>query len=128
MRRIGFILSFFISLVQADDLKDDILSMDQRAVVRDGFLKDRFETVLPEIMARNNMDMWIIIAREYNEDPVIRTMLPATWLNARRRTILVIRNPGNGLRHMAQRSAANNLSDTQPGEWPPARNLCRSSL
>ncbi|MBT7974636.1 MAG: Xaa-Pro aminopeptidase, partial [Candidatus Marinimicrobia bacterium] len=75
MRRIGFILSFFISLVQADDLKDDILSMDQRAVVRDGFLKDRFETVLPEIMARNNMDMWIIIAREYNEDPVIRTML-----------------------------------------------------
>ncbi len=52
MRRIGFILSFFISLVQADDLKDDILSMDQRAVVRDGFLKDRFETVLPEIMAR----------------------------------------------------------------------------
>jgi hypothetical protein len=83
-----------MSLVQADDLKDDILSMHQRAVVRDGFLKDRFETVLPEIMARNNMDMWIVIAREYNEDPVIRTMLPATWLNARRRTILVIHNPG----------------------------------
>jgi len=96
MKRIAFILSFFISLVQADDLKDDILSMHQRAVVRDGFLKDRFETVLPEIMARNKLDMWIIIAREYNEDPVIRTMLPATWLNARRRTILVIHNPGKG--------------------------------
>ena len=96
MKRIGFILSFFMSLVQADDLKDDILPMHQRAVVRDGFLKDRFETVLPEIMARNKLDMWIIIAREYNEDPVIRTMLPATWLNARRRTILVIHNPGKG--------------------------------
>ncbi|MBC8346547.1 MAG: aminopeptidase P family protein [Candidatus Marinimicrobia bacterium] len=96
MKRISFILSFIMSVVQADDLKDDILSMHQRAVVRDGFLKDRFETVLPEIMARNNMDMWIVIAREYNEDPVIRTMLPATWLNARRRTILVIYNSGNG--------------------------------
>ena len=96
MKRIAFILSFFMSLVQADDLKDDILPMHQRAVVRDGFLKDRFETVLPEIMARNKLDMWIVIAREYNEDPVIRTMLPATWLNARRRTILVIHNPGKG--------------------------------
>jgi len=35
------------------------------------------------------IDMWVIISREYNEDPVMRTMLPATWLNARRRTILV---------------------------------------
>jgi Xaa-Pro aminopeptidase len=96
MKRIAFILSFFMSLVQADDLKDDILPMHQRAVVRDGFLKDRFETVLPEIMARNKLDMWIIIAREYNEDPVLRTMLPATWLNARRRTILVIHNSGKG--------------------------------
>jgi Xaa-Pro aminopeptidase len=33
--------------------------------------------------------MWIVISREYNEDPVLRTMLPSTWLNARRRTILV---------------------------------------
>ena len=33
--------------------------------------------------------MWILISREYNEDPVLKTMLPAEWLNARRRTILV---------------------------------------
>ena len=33
--------------------------------------------------------MCIIITREYNEDPVIKTLLPPTWLNARRRTILV---------------------------------------
>ena len=119
MRRIGFILSFFISLVQADDLKDDILSMDQRAVVRDGFLKDRFETVLPEIMARNNMDMWIVIAREYNEDPVIRTMLPATWLNARRRTILVIRNPGNGLPLETYAVARYDVGEVFKKAWDP---------
>jgi Xaa-Pro aminopeptidase len=41
--------------------------------------------------------MWIIIAREYNEDPVIKTLLPATWQSARRTTILVAYDPGNGL-------------------------------
>ncbi|MBT7973713.1 MAG: M24 family metallopeptidase, partial [Candidatus Marinimicrobia bacterium] len=91
----------------------------QRAVVRDGFLKDRFETVLPEIMARNNMDMWIIIAREYNEDPVIRTMLPATWLNARRRTILVIRNPGNGLPLETYAVARYDVGEVFKKAWDP---------
>jgi Xaa-Pro aminopeptidase len=108
-----------MSLVQADDLKDDILSMHQRAVVRDGFLKDRFETVLPEIMARNNMDMWIVIAREYNEDPVIRTMLPATWLNARRRTILVIHNPGNGLPLETYAVARYDVGEVFKKAWDP---------
>jgi Xaa-Pro aminopeptidase len=93
--------------------------MHQRAVVRDGFLKDRFETVLPEIMARNNMDMWIVIAREYNEDPVIRTMLPATWLNARRRTILVIHNPGNGLPLETYAVARYDVGEVFKKAWDP---------
>ena len=33
--------------------------------------------------------MWVLVSREYNEDPVLRTMLPSTWISARRRTILV---------------------------------------
>ena len=89
IKRLLFILFILPTSTFADDLKNSILSMRERAEVRNAFLKDRFQTVLPQIMKRNNMDMWVIIAREYNEDPVIRTMLPATWLNARRRTIPV---------------------------------------
>ncbi len=88
------ILLLLNTLAWGGNLKDDILPMRERATVRDALLKDRFETVLPEIMRRNDMDMWLIIAREYNEDPVIRTMLPATWLNARRRPVLVVFDPG----------------------------------
>ena len=40
-------------------------------------------------MDKSEIDMWLLISREYNEDPVLKTMLPATWLNARRRTIIV---------------------------------------
>ena len=73
--------------VNADDVKSQILTMKDRAELRDRFLKDRMKTVLPKIMDRTEIDMWIIIATEYNEDPVFRTMLPATWLNPTRSTI-----------------------------------------
>lgn len=66
-----------------------ILPERQRAEVVDNILKDRFDTLLPKLMDATGFDMWVLISREYNEDPVLKTMLPATWLNARRRTILV---------------------------------------
>lgn len=66
-----------------------ILPEEERARVVDELLEERFQTVLPRLMDKTGIDMWILISREYNEDPVLRTMLPATWLNARRRTILV---------------------------------------
>ena len=89
------IFFFCIGHTSADDLKSRVMSMKERAELRDKFLDDRIKTVLPEIMERTGIDMWVIIAREYNEDPVLRTMLPANWINARRRTILVIFNPGD---------------------------------
>ncbi|MGB5929776.1 MAG: M24 family metallopeptidase, partial [Cyclobacteriaceae bacterium] len=73
-----------------------ILDMRQRAEVIDNILDERIQTVLPELMRREGIDMWIVMAREYNEDPVIRTLLPAKWLAARRRTILVMYDPGQG--------------------------------
>ncbi len=66
-----------------------ILSEVERARVVDEILDDRFNKLLPSLMDAAAIDMWIVISREYNEDPVLRTMLPATWLNARRRTILL---------------------------------------
>jgi len=66
-----------------------ILPERERAEVVNDILKDRFNTLLPKLMDKTGFDMWILISREYNEDPVLKTMLPATWLNARRRTILV---------------------------------------
>lgn len=73
-----------------------ILPLQERAAVIDRLFVEKVQTVLPEIMQREGIDMWLIMAREYNEDPVIRTMLPAIWHAARRRTILVVYNPGAG--------------------------------
>jgi Xaa-Pro aminopeptidase len=71
-----------------------ILKEQDRARVVDDILEDRFENLLPQLIRREGIDMWVIISREYNEDPVMRTMLPSTWLSARRRTIMVFYDPG----------------------------------
>ena len=79
-----FLLSFAVSPAEAQ-----VYSEREQAQVIDEVLEDRFNNLLPKLMDRTGIDMWVLISREYNEDPVMRTMLPATWLNARRRTILV---------------------------------------
>lgn len=74
----------------------EILPMRERAAVIDQWLDARIRDVLPGLMQRAGIDMWIVVSREYNEDPVIRTFLPSKWQSARRTTILMIHDPGNG--------------------------------
>ena len=85
MKIINLIL-FLLITVQIN--AQDILGLKDRARVIEEIQKDRFDNLLPQLMEETGIDMWVIITREYNEDPVIKTLLPPTWLNARRRTIL----------------------------------------
>ena len=85
MKIINLIL-FLLITVQIN--AQDILGLKERAKVIEEIQKDRFDNLLPKLMDETGIDMWIIITREYNEDPIIKTLLPPTWLNARRRTIL----------------------------------------
>lgn len=67
-----------------------ILPLRQQAEIRNQWLRDRLDHLLPALMKREGIDLWLIVCREYNEDPVIMSMLPATAMNARRRTILAL--------------------------------------
>ena len=78
-----------------------ILPLQKQGELRDQWLQQRMKTVLPAIMQRESIDMWILIAREYNEDPVLKTMLPSFWLSARRTTMLVIYDTGDSLETLA---------------------------
>jgi Xaa-Pro aminopeptidase len=73
-----------------------VLPLKEQARVRDAWLKQRLDTIVPALMREQGVDMWVMIAREYLEDPVLATMLNATSLRARRRTILVFFDPGGG--------------------------------
>ena len=80
-----------------------ILTQRQQAVVIDEILDDRLRNLLPDLMRREGFDMWVVISREYNEDPVIETLLPATWMAARRTTMLVMfdQGPEKGMEYLA---------------------------
>jgi Xaa-Pro aminopeptidase len=82
----------FLPLIIYFSSPAQILSQREQARVVDEILAERFNNLLPQLMEKNSIDMWVVISREYNEDPVLKTMLPATWLSARRRTILVFYN------------------------------------
>jgi Xaa-Pro aminopeptidase len=59
-----------------------------------GWLQKRMETVLPPLMRKNGIDMWVIPMREYNEDPVFSSLVSPTTFAARRRTIYVFFDRG----------------------------------
>jgi len=83
-------------VVSADEYKGKILPLRQRAEVQNAWLKKRLETVLPEVMEREGFDMWIVVAREANEDPVYFSLAPEPALYARRRTILLFHKKEDG--------------------------------
>ncbi|MDH5308882.1 MAG: aminopeptidase P family protein [Gammaproteobacteria bacterium] len=95
-----------------DPVMPDVLDLREQGRVRDAWLAKRLDTVVPKLMQREGIDLWLLVAREYNEDPVVETMLPATWLAARRRTVLVFHDPGGG-------AAIDKLSVSRysPGPW-----------
>ncbi len=91
----------------------------------DRLLIRRLDELVPKLMRRSRIDAWVIAAREYNEDPVLETMLPATWLQtARRRTILVFVDRGDRVERMAvARYAVGSAFESawdpslQPDQW-----------
>jgi len=73
-----------------------VLTLKDQARVVDGWLKVRLDTVLPELMRREKFDMWLVICEEYNEDPVYLTLVPFEDLSARRLSMLVFYDRGEG--------------------------------
>ncbi len=91
---IGLFLAFLSPLVGAQEEAPSVLGMKDRAEVFDSWLRMRLDNVLPEIMRRENIDMWVVICREYNEDPVYLTLVPSTSMSARRLSMLVFYDKG----------------------------------
>ncbi|MBL4877260.1 MAG: hypothetical protein JKY78_00025 [Hyphomonas sp.] len=73
-----------------------ILPLRDRADIINNWLQERLNTIVPMIMREQGVDMWVLVARENFEEPVVASMLDAESFSARRRTILVFFDPGEG--------------------------------
>jgi Xaa-Pro aminopeptidase len=71
-----------------------ILPERERPGIANRILKERLETLLPRLMRETGLDMWVVVNREYVEDPVYLTLVPEPVFAARRTTMLVFFDRG----------------------------------
>ncbi|MDJ0655867.1 MAG: M24 family metallopeptidase [Xanthomonadales bacterium] len=81
------------------DTTPSILAPRDRVDVINRILLDRLDNLLPRLMREAGIDMWLVINREYNEDPAYMSLVPEPVFAARRTTMLVFfdRGPGEGV-------------------------------
>ncbi|KAA9130215.1 M24 family metallopeptidase [Marinihelvus fidelis] len=73
-----------------------VLPQRERPPVINRLVEDRLDTLLPKLMRETGIDMWLVINREYAEDPVYFTLVPHPVHAARRTTMLVFHDRGEG--------------------------------
>ena len=79
-----------------------VLPPRQRIEPENRMLRERLEQLLPRLMAEADLDMWLVLNREYAEDPVYFTLVPQPTFAARRTTMLVfVRKPDGSVERLA---------------------------
>ena len=75
----------------------NIVPERERARITDEWLEWRLENILPDLMRREGIDMWLVISNEPDPGPVYFTLLPATSLFVVRTSILIFHDRGKEL-------------------------------
>ena len=71
-----------------------VLPQRERVDAVNRMLKDRLDNLLPSLMRETGIDFWLVINREYGEDPLYLTLVPEPVFAARRTTMLVFHDRG----------------------------------
>mgnify|MGYP003306406090 CR=1 FL=1 len=66
-----------------------IRSIKEQNEIMDICLGERLDIIVPQVLNNAKADMWIVASKEYHEDLVFGALTPASYLTARRITMLV---------------------------------------
>jgi len=83
-----------LNSARAQSIQGPLPALREQAAIQQEWLKIRLDRVLPQLMRENNVQMWIVDMREYNEDPVFSSLVSATTFSARRRTMYIFFDRG----------------------------------
>lgn len=76
-------------------------SVKEQYALQNNILQERLDIILPDVMKRSQADCWIIASKEYNEDILFDAITPASYLTARRVTILVFLKDNGRIRRIS---------------------------
>ena len=97
-----------------------ILSLREQAEMYNAWLTVRLDHLLLDLMRQEGFDMWIVICRENNEDPVFFSLVPFTTLYASRTSILVFTDKGpEGLERLSV--SRSGIGQFYKAAWNPDR-------
>jgi Xaa-Pro aminopeptidase len=96
-----------------------VLTLRGQADRINAWMEDRFETILPALMRRAGIDMWLVISREYNEDPLYFTMVPRPAMYSSGTVVLIFhdKGPGAGVERLC--SAPHGVAGGYRNIWRP---------
>ncbi len=119
------IVSLIVAVIPAaaqepSAVSPSILGLREQASVHDAWLQIRLERVLPELMRQEGIDMWLVICRENNEDPVFFSLVPFTQFYAGRTTMLVFYDRGReGVERLTV--GRSNIGQFYKAVWEPEK-------
>ena len=114
------ITAFAVTPAQAAAELPVILTLRQQSTVYNDWLKLRLERILPELMRQEGFDMWLVICRENNEDPVFPSLVPFTNLYASRTSMLVFFDKGaEGVERLTV--SRSNIGSLYKSVWEPEK-------
>lgn len=100
----------------------NILPERERARVMDDWLKWRLDNLLPDLMRREGIDLWLVIVNESDPGPVYFTLLPATTLYVVRTSILMFHDRGKELGVERLSGGSSGIGDWYKATWLDKKN------
>ncbi len=92
---VGLLLSLLLtSLPSTVRAQSPLPPLREQAQIRLQWLRYRLDSVLPGLMRKYGVQMWVVSGREYREDPAFFSLVGPTSLSMGRRTILVFFDRG----------------------------------
>ena len=77
-----------------------VLDYRDRPAIENRHLEERLDTLLPDLMEETNLDMWLVLNREYAEDPIYFSLVPQPTFAARRTTMLIFHRTEKGFERL----------------------------
>ncbi len=74
-----------------------LFSKQEQLEIQEKWTIKRLDQLLPALMKELDIDMWMVACREYNEDPVFRSLMPPKERSARRLSVLIFYLDGSTL-------------------------------
>jgi Xaa-Pro aminopeptidase len=116
----GMAASGFQAAVPADSR--NILPERERSRIMDDWVKWRLDNILPGLMRREGIDLWLVIVNESDPGPVYFTLMPATTLYVVRTSILMFHDRGGDLGVERLSGGSSGIGDWYKPTWTDKKN------